>query len=1284
MRIHVCANEPCTAMWKMNTYTNVPPPNHLRAVPEPDVFSPVAAPPPAEPAVAAPPPAEPAVAAPPPAEPATVVEPASVVEPPPVVEPEVQIDQVETPGTPTRAGLKSLQPPAPATPIDLTDEGDVTSNAVAEAAFAASADAARHRILTTLLALARAIRRPRAFVGYSAFVLMGLLKKCQLCIWEGVTRVDLLETFTPWAKEHCTRAVAVTGIVCKVMAVAGGSLECVPISEEHLVGSMNHYVGGCAMPESAVAGNTLGFDAFYASLGVAVIATVADGDCGLDVMCLMLGQPQSLACRTALRIEISDYLILRIGEPWMQELMVALQEIEGEDLKKNKLGGANILAAPSAPAPAFVEPAKESADPQDVAAPTEETFEAMRWASRLESDSAVLSLIRSLPKEIVEEQVQSYRKRAETAVAQRSEEKEQIEVSPRSRYHVKMLVAARFHMYCDSRGIVHDQRIPYGLMATFIKDNLRWKAKQKKAVTGSQVRKWYNLWRSSPSNSLVAVADQPSKGGAETSLLKSKAPQQNSKRQRGPGAGRPPSVPLIRQALYEWWAGIRYAIDWQQMVASRRSRGKKNLARFPRSALRLKVQQLLQDLAYVCLLNGSPLQTVKTDSWWFKRWEGDYGLSMRKANRKYQVPRSVLKERLEVFWVNLFRVRLFIFLVFGYDPLIANFDQSPFHHNETGSQDKPTLGVRGSIVPVVEGNSDVKSRWTANLMTWSRFTAVADSAGNVQMPPAECMFKGTPDAVLNARLQGVLRSRGFPAWFTVTVGPKGSYREHDVVAYLEKHLEEWREGRDWRILLADDYSAHKSENVFHLCWQRGYILLIHGGGATPVAQTPDTDLNEYVRRDYGDKEARLLLEKMRDGQAVPKLNHEECMLLMLEVLSDTRLHKRAAEGYKKVGQSIDLHGKEDALVCREAGTFWREETTDKFTSMRPKIDAELVAVAEEYESRGLTWCCRDVRRLITPYTPRKKVDAVLANLGEDYYQDDIQAMDIGDDDTAVAEGVQETLSSSSDDDDGDDMPVGHVDAAVAGDGENTSVDELESTSMEIVPLSASQADAVHQVKATIAALESTIESLRAIGSVRSVQCIEMELKKERRKERQLTTESPAVAEGFLRLRRAEEQGVVMQKRLAAQQRDRKREAAKANSERDAAVADLKRVKKNIAEMECLSACRHAIKTFTLDALGAESSNAGGVKARKNRFEVLDRLSRLKAGLSAGQKNDWPWFKESWDAAMVAEHRSNWASVFAGWVQNVLEDERSTAFSLFVYNETCRVFHASAALHVPGS
>ena len=158
----------------------------------------------------------------------------------------------------------------------------------------------------------------------------------------------------------------------------------------------------------------------------------------------------------------------------------------------------------------------------------------------------------------------------------------------------------------------------------------------------------------------------------------------------------------------------------------------------------------------------------------------------------------------------------------------------------------------------------------------------------------------------------------------------------------------------------------------------------------------------------------------------------------------------------------------------------------------------------------------------------------------------------------------------------------------------------------------------------------------------------------------------------------------MRKRLAGQHNERKREAAKAIADRDAAVAELKITKRSIQEMESVRASRYAIKTFTLDALGAGSQNAGGAKARKNRFEVLDRLACSKAGLSAGQRNDWPWFKDAWDEAMVAEHGGNWASVFSGWVQHVLDDERRNAFSTFVYNETCRVLAGSAALQVPGS
>ena len=117
------------------------------------------------------------------------------------------------------------------------------------------------------------------------------------------------------------------------------------------------------------------------------------------------------------------------------------------------------------------------------------------------------------------------------------------------------------------------------------------------------------------------------------------------------------------------------------------------------------------------------------------------------------------------------------------------------------------------------------------------------------MPPPECMFKAAKDGPVNSRLQAFLRSRGFPEWFTVAVGPKGSYRESDVIQFLHRHLESWRDDRKWRIMLCDDYSVNTSQNIWNLCWARGYIRMCHRGGSTPVSQPLDTDLNQHVRRE---------------------------------------------------------------------------------------------------------------------------------------------------------------------------------------------------------------------------------------------------------------------------------------------------------------------------------------------------------------------------------------------------------------------------------------------------
>ena len=699
-----------------------------------------------------------------------------------------------------------------------------------------------------------------------------------------------------------------------------------------LLQKVGHFVAGIPIPEAEVVGTACAFERFYSSLGVGVLGTVLDGICAFDVMAQMLHQPYSVPARNALRIELSDYLIERMGDLWMLDIIVACQELDEEDVRLYRSGGAAIiLAAPTAPAPAVEDLAVPTSAVADLAlvAPDEETFAAMRWASTLDDEASVLHLIRTLPKQIVEEQVCLYRGRDEAtlaAAALKEGPKLKISLGPKALLQTRLLVAQRFHKYCEKNAINTEQRMPYGAMSTFIADNIAWKAKQKK-LSAKTIREWHTAWRRSSGDvGVAAVGDRDARVPERRpqSLLRSRAPVPHSARRRASGGGRPAKAILVREELYEWFTGIRYAIDWKQLIAENRNRGVKHLARFPRSVLKLKVSQFLQDYSYACLLNGEPVKSFKADSWWFRRWEEEHGLSMRAANRKYSVPRHVIKERLEIFWVVLFRIRLLLFLSFGYDALILNFDQSPYHHNETGSQNRPTLAVRNSIVPVVEGNSDVKSRWTANLTTQSRFTA---SIGE-PMPAAECMFKGERDGKICKRLQEFRRSRGFPQWFTVTVAPKGSYREMDIISWLRTHLDPWTEGRDWRIYLCDDYSAHKSRNVWNLCWSRGYVRLVHGGGATPIAQTPDTDLNEHVRRGYGDRECRLLLEKMRNGQVVPHLKHEECMALMLEELSNPWLHKRGAEGYKKTGQSIDLYGSEDELICREAGIFWNEETTD--------------------------------------------------------------------------------------------------------------------------------------------------------------------------------------------------------------------------------------------------------------------------------------------------------------------------------------------------------------------
>jgi len=182
---------------------------------------------------------------------------------------------------------------------------------------------------------------------------------------------------------------------------------------------MSHYVAGVPIPpEPNSTTSALTFEVYYARLGVATLPTVCDGDCGVDVMNMMLGLPQSFETRTQLRIDVSDYLFERMREPWMMELMAACQELRSSDVALYSFHTSPAGHAPTAPAPAVAAPLHAPEEQGDHVQADEETLKAMRWASKLGGDANVLALIRSLPTQIVKEQVALYRKQDETAVAE--------------------------------------------------------------------------------------------------------------------------------------------------------------------------------------------------------------------------------------------------------------------------------------------------------------------------------------------------------------------------------------------------------------------------------------------------------------------------------------------------------------------------------------------------------------------------------------------------------------------------------------------------------------------------------------------------------------------------------------------------------------------------------------------------------------------------------------------------------------------------------------------------
>ena len=211
---------------------------------------------------------------------------------------------------------------------------------------------------------------------------------------------------------------------------------------------------------------------------------------------------------------MSDYFLERMHEQWMLDMLCVAQELDGPDvaLYRRYLSRAAIHpTAVAADAPTAVAEAAAVADPTAVSEPpadtaiatmaaeedqdavvTEEMLEAMRWASNLNHDPSLLSLIRNLPADIVGEQVAAYRARDKPRKKDAEALQKKIRLGTIRTHQQRMSVCSRFHRHCQSIGVQPDMKMPYGAMKTFIQDNLTWMST--KPPTGKHIHKWYMTW----------------------------------------------------------------------------------------------------------------------------------------------------------------------------------------------------------------------------------------------------------------------------------------------------------------------------------------------------------------------------------------------------------------------------------------------------------------------------------------------------------------------------------------------------------------------------------------------------------------------------------------------------------------------------------------------------------------------------------------------------------------------------------------------------------------------
>ncbi|CAK0863844.1 unnamed protein product [Prorocentrum cordatum] len=182
------------------------------------------------------------------------------------------------------------------------------------------------------------------------FVIVALRHRVRVFLWYGDTCEDALLKYAPWANDAVSVVAKCHAVSCAFRD--DGSVR--GLDDEAL--RTNHWVAGFPLDGGgAPAGASLAdsmceetrfFYAQYLSHSVQLVATVTDGDCGIDVMCSMLGWNRSSVNRAALRCDLCAYILEHAGNRAFVAMLRHTGEIDNHlGLYELDAAGAALVAA---------------------------------------------------------------------------------------------------------------------------------------------------------------------------------------------------------------------------------------------------------------------------------------------------------------------------------------------------------------------------------------------------------------------------------------------------------------------------------------------------------------------------------------------------------------------------------------------------------------------------------------------------------------------------------------------------------------------------------------------------------------------------------------------------------------------------------------------------------------------------------------------------------------------------------------------------------------------------